>query len=255
MILVINTGDYIPINKFQVNKMLVKGLIVKDLAEILGISKAEVEAMSHDVIKDKIHELDFLESKKVTIIPLLGEQIRKYYSRTLRIEDEDLLYWLVLQQRIDCFGLGEIYVALKMFSGTEGLKNYDLYKMSFRFPFLLKIKKNDCEEESEYLLMVQDFKGGLEFPFYKIISENEIEKFKNKLDVYNKPFAEELTRNEMNEIIGYIVGYIEGVTENINDWYDGEFSHYVEEIRLKYGFKDGSFYQYQEKDEEKTAES
>ena len=38
VILVINTGDYIPINKFQVRKMLVKGLAVKDLAEILGIS-------------------------------------------------------------------------------------------------------------------------------------------------------------------------------------------------------------------------
>lgn len=244
----INAGDYIPVNKFQIRKMLVKGLAIKDLAEILGISQAEVELMSHDAIRNKIHDLDFLENKKVAIIPLLEAEMRQYYGKTLPIEDDYLLYWSLLQGDLGQLGLGKIYVALKMFSGTEGSGSYDSYKMSFRFPFLLKIKKDACEEESEYIFMVQDFKGGLEFPFYKILSENEKENFKDKLNVYHTPFDDELTRHEMCEVIAYIVGYIKGVTKNINEWHSDEFFHHVDAVRLKYGFKDGSFYQYREED-------
>lgn len=251
----INLDKGTRINKFQVRKMLAKGLVLEDVAEILNISKAEVEAVYNDVIKDNIHKLDFLENKIVTIIPLLEEQMKHYcYSdNSLAIEDDRLgrfLWQFLGQQDIPNLELGKIYVALKIFSGTESVKFYDSYKMSFRFPFLLKIKKDGYKEEFEYVLMVQDFKGWLEFPFYKMINKEEKEKFKDRLDVYHKPFDEELTREEMDEIVGYIEGYMESVTKNITEWYNEDFSHYVEAIRLRYGFKDGNFYQYEDMEEQ-----
>jgi len=245
---VTSSDNHISINKFQIKKMLEKGLSTEDVAEILGISQAKVEAMSSDAMKDNIRELDFLENKKIVLIPLLRGQMKQYEGRDLAIKDDYFSYYPILRNSIFHLGLGEIYVALKKFSGNEGLKNYDPYKVSFRFPFLVKIKKDNQNEEIEYILIVHDFKGGLEFLFHKIINEDEKEKFKNQLDTYSEPFNEELTRDEMNDIIGYIAGYIEGITENINEWHQDEFSRSVEAIKLKYGFKNGSFYQYQEEE-------
>ena len=220
----------------------------------MSIGKAEVEVANNDAAKGDIHELGFLEKKKVTMIPLLEEQMIHYcYGNSLAIENDRagrFLWQFSSRQELPPLELGKIYAALRIFSGRETVRSFDSYKMSFCFPFLLKIEKDGCREEFEYVLLVQDFKGWLEFPFYRIIDEKEREEFKNELNYCHKPFNEELTREEMDGIVSYIRGYIQGVTGNITEWYDEDFSHYVEAIRLTYGFEGGHFYQYEDEDEQ-----
>ena len=241
-------------NKTQVRQMLVKGLSFEDVAEILNTSKAEVETLYDDAVRHNIHELGFLENKKVTIIPLLEEQLTHYLDgNSLAIENERagrFLWQFLSREELPRLELGKIYAALKTFSGAGTVKSFDPYKMSFLFPFLLKVEKDGSGEEFEYVLLVQDFKGWLEFPFYRVVWREEKEKFKDEFYVFHKPFDEELTRDEMDEIVGYIRGYIEGVTPSIAEWYDEDFSHYVEAIRTKYGFENGHFYQHEDVDEQ-----
>ena len=244
----------IEVNQSQVRQLLAEGLSLADVAEILSISRAEVETLYEDAVRHNIHEVSLLENKKVTMIPLLEEQLMHYLDGNCVAMENDragrFLWQFSSQQELPRLELGKIYAALRTFFGAGTAEPFDSYKMSFLFPFLLKIEKDGFREEFEYLLLVQDFKGWLEFPFFRIVKSEEREVFKDGLYAYHKPFDEELTREEMDEIVGYIGGYIEGVTANISEWYDEDFSHYVEAIRLKYGFEDGHFYQYEDVEEQ-----
>ncbi|NLJ77331.1 MAG: hypothetical protein GX325_08770 [Peptococcaceae bacterium] len=239
------TKHHITINETQIKRMIEKGLSPKDLAEILRVGEKQVQIILGDAMEGEIHELDCPYNKKILLIPLLKGQIKQYKDRDLSIKYNYLSYYLILERTISHLGLGEIYVALKVFSGHEGLINPNAHKVSFGFYFLIKILIANHDEAIEYLLLARDYKGGLEFRFHKIIKESEKDKFRQQLTTYNKPFSQELNRNEMDGIIGYIAGYINGVTRNINEWYHEEFSRSVDSVKLCYGYKNGSFYQYQ----------
>ena len=169
----------------------------------MSIGKAEVEVANNDAVKGDIHELSFLENNKVTMVPLLEEQMMHYLDGNCVAMENDragrFLWQFSSRQELPRLELGKIYAALRTFFGAGTAKPFNSYKMSFCFPFLLKIEKDGCREEFEYVLLVQDFKGWLEFPFYRIIDEKEREEFKNELNYCHKPFNEELTREEMDE--------------------------------------------------------
>lgn len=240
----ISTKHNLMVNEFQIKQMVEKGLSPKDLAEILKMAQEEVQIILSDAMERKIHELDYPSHKNISLIPLLKGQIEQYEGRALTITDDYFSYYPILKNTLSHLGLGEIYVALKIFSGHEGLVNPKAHKISFIFYFLIKIQIANIDQAIEYLLLAHDVKGSMEFSFNKVIQECEKDKFKQQLTTYNKPFDKELNRNEMNNIIRYIAGYIDGVTRNINEWHHEEFSRSVDSVKLRYGYNNGSFYQY-----------
>ncbi len=244
--------DSISMDKSQIQRMFLLGLTTEDISEIMELSEEEV--MEHlDVIKK-----ESFEDKTCIIIPVKNEQL--HYLEEIRLipidnnYEEQSLYAYhqhsMLNKLSSNVELGKIYVALSIMSKNKIRPILDGHKGTFAFHFLILIKINKSNEEFRYLLKIRDWKTCVEFVFYKMIEESERDKFRDKLGFFTKPFEKELDWPEMITLTSFLVGYIEGLTENIDEWYDEEFSASIETIDFKYGYKDGSFYRYYESPEE-----
>lgn len=99
-------------------------------------------------------------------------------------------------------------------------------------------------------LKIRDWKGGLDYIFGKIATEEEMAYYKEKRDTLMggigiEPLEEEFSSEEMRSTLSYIIGYIEGLAETIHLWYHGEeFEKIIEEANGKYGYsKEKGFYE------------
>lgn len=244
-------NDSILMSKSQVQRMFLLGLTTEDISETMELTEEEV--MEHlDVIKKESSE-----EKTCTIIPVNNEQLHCLEEiRLIPIDNhaEQSLYanrqYSMLNELSSNVELGKIYVALSIMSKNKIRQTLDGHKGTFAFYFLIVININKSNEEFRYLLKISDWKTCLEFVYYKMIEESEREKFRDKLGLFTKPFEKELNLSEMITLTSFLVGYIEGLTENIDEWYDEEFSASIEVIKFKYGYRDGNFYRYYESPEE-----
>lgn len=192
--------------------------------------------MSHT--KDKIINIKFRELH-YSLKRLNDSQYYDFWKNSICIADDYKFYsdfYFCLRQRDELLNLAQIYIALKTLCG-ESNNFIDKYKGSFSFPFLIEVRK--AGKKFDYLLDIYDFRGSLYFGIRKLLQFD---------DSYNRgvsypPFAEEFSRNEINNFVNYFYGYIKGFFEAIQSNYQQFFFKKVDSNGILFGYKDGKFFE------------
>jgi hypothetical protein len=147
--------------------------------------------------------------------------------------------------------LSKVLVALEENFGPSS-RNIDFYKQTFSFPFLLRFTKG--EESWSYLLRLDDFRGSLEFNFYRVV--DSLKYAETRRDAYNEPIEGELGKEEMKYWISYLWGYLKTSSEvwcryKIRCGELAPFFRHVDSNHILYGYLDGEFFEYQIQNEKK----
>jgi len=204
-----------------------------------------------------------LKDYKCRLYRLDEEQYRSLRLNSLPISSNAFVL-LAIHQKYQATNehltLPKFYFTLTRIAG-ESSRFYDDWKGTFCFPFLMKIDKPESVLDN-YLLILADWRGNLEFRFRRLIGENEhyvgIER-----DVVRKPFEDEFSKKEMDSFIvyfySYLVGFFEGCSETIQKLVlphydlvkdDYEFFKHIDSNSILYGYTDGEFWEkhYEEPD-------
>jgi len=156
------------------------------------------------------------------------------------------------QLRGEALSLGQVYIALKELTG-ESSKLFDDWKCAFSFPFALEIERDS--NTYHYLLRIVDYRGSLEFNIYRQVKPHE----SYDKNVIYQSFAEEFSRDEINEFNAYIYNYIKVffkiylkvVKPNDRE----EFFKNIDSNLILYGYKDGIFFEDHYNDREEYHEA
>lgn len=123
--------------------------------------------------------------------------------------------------------LGESYAALLSLTGPSGML-FDHYKGAFAFPFKLTVHRG--ERKHRYLLMLENFRSGIGRSLLRIQSPEQ-----ERDRAYRKLIPEELSAQELHEVLWFIEGVLEGFMETAPAW----TTPFLGEVRsnlLLYGF-------------------
>jgi len=203
-----------------------------------------------DYIPVKNTSLDIETEENVyKVIRLNDEQFRLLCKNSISIfEDYGHIIFLSRDEDIVFSSFSKMYAALKMMFGESG-KYYDDWKGSFSFPFLIHFHKG--EEEYGYLMNLMNLRSSMEFNMAKLICADD-DRFER--GVLHDPF-EEFSRKEITYFINYFVGFLTGYFEVVSDRYDEPFLKIVESNLILFGYKDGSFFDYEYEDEKEFKEA
>jgi len=193
-------------------------------------------------------EID-LKTAQCVLVPIGEKEEDRLWRKGIPIFNDYECYMRLsraLESEEPDFKHSHLYAALKALFG-ETPPNYDDFKCSFGYPFLLEITKNG--QKNEYLLNFTDMKGGFNFFFRKIARKDELKKYDR--EALHKPFEEEFSKDEMRYFMGFFLFYMVGFMESYRHYYKDEFFRYVEAALMIYGFIDGNFFdeQYDDWDE------
>jgi hypothetical protein len=164
-------------------------------------------------------------------------ELNRLARRAVPIED-DLLFWMHWNSRHRqprSLSLPEFFVAMATAFGASGFA-FDDYKSSFCFPFHLTTDKSGIR--GEYVLLVQDWKGGVEAKLMRCFGESRAQ-----LGPLH-PFVDaELSRDEFRYVMNFLSGYLEARQEAALT--DGsptvpDFVQRVDAALLLYGYRDGA---------------
>lgn len=188
--------------------------------------------------------IDFtLKEEQYELYRLDDEQYSYLRQNSLPIQ-EDIFFLLALeryfQQENEDLTLAKIYILLTFISG-ESSKWYDDWKGSFCFPFLIKIIKKE-RELNNYLLIISDWRGNLEFRFKRLIGDNETYEGIER-DIIRKPFEHEFSRAEINYFINYLYSYFVGYFSAIEKYPHDDFLKHIDSNLILYGYTNGEFWQ------------
>jgi hypothetical protein len=157
--------------------------------------------------------------------------------------------WLAERRSADGLNLAETYVALKLLLGESG-NSFDDWKCSFSFPCLLQIKKP--HGEFAYAVHIYDMKGGLELYFRKLLEPDD-KRFDRM--VMQQPFADEFSREEINQFITFFYGYLSGFFSEVKKNYDEWFYKTIQAQGIIYGYQQGRFFAHSYDSEEEYDEA
>jgi hypothetical protein len=154
----------------------------------------------------------------------------------LRQDDRRSGRWLMLPK---------LLVALEEDYG-EASSNIDSWKQTFSFPFLVKFTKAD--ESWPYLLRLEDYRGSLEFNFYRVVNDQKFAEVRR--DAYQEAIDGELGKEEMKYWISFLWGYWYAISEwrceqKVKMNQISPYFRHIDSNHIVYGFSDGEFFQYQ----------
>ena len=162
--------------------------------------------------------------------------------------DHYVLLYDQMKHRAPGLSHPQLYAILSTLFG-ESTTLYDEYKCSFGFPFRLKIFRKD--KVVEYLLLVTDYKGGINFDFRKILlTLEEKNHYRDSHRLYD-PIEDDFSRAEMSEFMTEFVYFLLRYRDHIIDDYNQEFYRTLDYCCIIYGFRDGQFFmeRYHDSDE------
>ena len=166
--------------------------------------------------------------------------LHRLRRNTVPIE-EDHLFWMIwnshrVQPRP--LSLPEFFVAMSRVFGRSGSCFYP-YKCSFSFPFHMTTTKRG--ERGDYLLLVGDWKGGLDARLRRCTSEPPMHL------APIAPFVEaEFSREDFREVMVFLDGFCEGYLEATSEasgqaraLKTPDFARAVDSALMLYGFRNG----------------
>jgi hypothetical protein len=181
-----------------------------------------------------------LPASQCVLIPIDEKKYDSLRDKNIPIF-QDNWYSMRLSRAIESeepdFQHSHLYTALKTHFG-ETPAMYDDYKCSFGYPFLLEITKD--RNEVKYLLNFTDMRGGVEFFFRKILDKHELNKYER--DVFQRPFENEFSGDDMRYFMGWFLFYFVGFMKSYQKYYKEEFARSVEAALMIYGYRDGNFF-------------
>jgi hypothetical protein len=172
---------------------------------------------------------------------LSDEEFRQLRSRSFPIQIDDL-FWLLLELRqSDRSNLLNLPKALLVLESEFGFSStyIDSWKQTFSFPFLLAISKPT--DIFYYLLIVEDYRGGLEFRLYRIV--DDLKYANENLEVFHEPIADEFSEDDIKYSICYLWGFLEGYANSL-DFSNSQiqpFFRHIDSSHVIYGYWDGKF--------------
>jgi hypothetical protein len=137
--------------------------------------------------------------------------------------------------------LPKLYILLTNIAG-ESSKFYDDWKGSFCFPFLMKIKKKEGELNN-YLFIISDWRGNLEFRFKRLIGENEDYPEGIERAIIREPFENEFSKEEIEYFTNYFYGFLVGYFSTIEKRHHQNFFKHIDSNLILYGYTDGKYWE------------
>ncbi len=136
--------------------------------------------------------------------------------------------------------LAKEYILLTHIAG-ESSKFYDDWKGTFCFPFLMKIKKKE-RELNNYLFIISDWRGSLEFRFKRLIGENEVYEGIERA-IVREPFEDEFSGEEIEYFENYFYGFLVGYFSTIEKRQHQNFFKHIDSNFILYGYTDGEYWE------------
>ncbi len=138
----------------------------------------------------------------------------------------------------DALNLAQYYWALRNIFGPSG-GYYDDWKCTFSFPLGLEFNKNGIS--SRYVTNLIDYRAGLEFRLYKLLSEDESRDGDFEIGIYHAPIDEELSEKNFNRFVSFFIGFLADFLKKqpIEPIF---FFRYIEAEHVLFGFQDGAYF-------------
>jgi hypothetical protein len=179
-----------------------------------------------------------LPTQSVVLWRLTEEGDDYWRQKTFPIFDDDY-YIFHIRRDLEWAGRGlellHLYAVLtQRFGETSG--HLDRYKSTFRFPFLLSLGL--LEQTIHYLLIVEQYRSGVEFRFRR---QHEGMEHLSR-EAYHEPFEKEFSREEMNRCVGFLLEYMALAFHTDPQAYIRNFHFTVPSNLIVYGCQEGRFY-------------
>lgn len=233
-----------------------KSHVVKEIArQVKNLSIEEKQLLLRELQPN-----EYLKQRLQSFSPILYEAInldlkQAHYS-LYRLSNEDYFilsdytipikagsdFFTAFYLQIEPIELPKLYLSLKYLFG-ESSRFFDNYKSSFAFPLFTEIVKTDAKYN--YLIIINDYKGGIDFSIRRCLEE--------KIDpiqcFYHDPYEQEFSLEEIRYFISYFCGYLLGIWKIINQGEVMPFYHEISSNNLLYGYctQEGYFqFEYEE---------
>ncbi len=147
-----------------------------------------------------------------------------------------------LATEVSCLGprrqvsLGRAFVALERMFGPRSMM-FDPWKGSFAFPLLLRLPPG---RGRDYLVMVHDRSGGIEYPLARILSSVPIGREASR---YHPPVDAEFPRAEIWEFTVCLHDCIVAYGQGLDRHPPKPFVHMVRDEPLLYGYDGNGFFE------------
>jgi len=137
--------------------------------------------------------------------------------------------------QIETVELPKLYLSLKSFFGKSS-RWFDDYKSSFAFPLFTEIIKPNATYN--YIIIVKDYKGGLDFSIHRCVEE----KIEPRQSVYHDPYEQEFSLEKIRYFISYFCGYLLGRLEILDQDQIMPFYYDIPSNHLFYGYSEQEGY-------------
>lgn len=156
-------------------------------------------------------------------------------ERSIRINADLMeMYWLFKGCKLT---LPQFYASLVSYFGPSG-RLYDDDKGSFAVPFKMTVKRG--ETQFRYLLKLNNYRARVDTDLYRVMRPGET----YKPGEYREPISDELSKKDIQQLVGFIFGFLEGWFIGMPKWN----TPFLKEIRselILYGYskRSGGFFE------------
>ncbi len=139
----------------------------------------------------------------------------------------------------NALSLGNLFCVLECNYGPTST-NYDDFKQSFSFPFLLQVDIG--ARSSNFVFVVTDYRGSIEFQFRRMKDESEYAEKDIRLAAVK---YEEMSDLDAEYVVGYHLGFFEGFAQSYLNARPPERNFYraVRSNLILYGYMDETFFE------------
>lgn len=174
------------------------------------------------------------------------DEMRRLGRRSTAVEDDPLfwLQWHCLQRHAGGLTLPEFLVGMSRRFGPSGFA-FDDYKSSFCFPLHMTTEKAGVR--GDYLLLVHDWKGGLDAQLLRNDGKRS-----SAFGPIQRHVDAEFARDDYRYVMNFLTGYLEGMQTSLARFVSKvpAFVQRVDAAFLLYGYRDGRpFEQHFEREE------
>lgn len=172
------------------------------------------------------------------LLRLTDEEYRKLRARSFRIQYKDWFLVALITEDARSLNLPKLLVLLEQDFGRSS-DYFDSYKQGFAFPFLLEIQK--AIGSLYYLLTITDYRGGIEFHFYRVM--DTLDYVNQNPNLCHPPLEHELSEAEIEYMVTYLWGFYEGYGKSYFESrpHITPFFRSIPSSGLVYGYWDNDF--------------
>ena len=199
------------------------------------------ELQPNDYLREHIHSFSLTASEQIDL------EINQNHYRLHRLSDQDYFVlsdytipikadslfftvcYIPMYFREEKLELAKIYLSLQYLFG-ETSRCFDNYKSSFAFPLFTQILKQ--EGTYNYVIIVQDYKGMLDFSIRRCV-EKLIEPHQS---FYHEPYEQEFSLEDLRYFITYFYGYLLGRLKAIRNLKPAPFYRNIPSNNILYGY-------------------